>query len=76
MRPADFPLGPPESRAAARMQAQREQNSLKRIEIISNVPQNVSQLRSHSRTTTRPRPSAFVGCLNVIEKFLPTTFDK
>jgi hypothetical protein len=44
MRPADFPLGSPESRAAARMQAQREQNSLKRIEIIWNVPRPQREL--------------------------------
>ena len=36
-RPGDFPIGSPESRAAARMLAANRQDTRKRIEIITNV---------------------------------------
>lgn len=37
MKPGDFPLGSPESRAAARMLAASRWDTRKRIEIITNV---------------------------------------
>ena len=37
MKPGDFPLGSPESRAAARMLAMSQQDTRKRVEIVTNV---------------------------------------
>jgi hypothetical protein len=37
LRPESFPLGSPESRAAARMFAENRQDTRKRIEIVTNV---------------------------------------
>jgi hypothetical protein len=36
-RPGEFPLGSPESRAAARMFLNNQRDSRKRIEIVSNI---------------------------------------
>ena len=37
MKPGDFPIGSPESRAAARMLAANWQDTRRRIEIVTNV---------------------------------------
>jgi hypothetical protein len=38
MKPEDFPIGSPESRAAARMQLARRNESRKRLRLISHIP--------------------------------------
>jgi hypothetical protein len=37
VRPGEFPLGSPESRAAARMLLKNQRDSRRRIEIVSNI---------------------------------------
>jgi hypothetical protein len=44
MKPEDFPIGSPRSRAAARMVAERTRGARELLEIISHVPRPLSAL--------------------------------
>lgn len=45
MKPGDFPIGSPESRAAARAQLTHWRDSRERIEIISHIPRGKDDSR-------------------------------